>query len=80
MTPLKTQLKELKKGRNETYFGIDDKVCQAKISLLSQIIVDLKKEWQLLEKEYKKYKSERAITLMEHIEQLTGMSSEELKR
>jgi len=56
---------------------------EAKISLLSQIIDDLKKEWQRLDRQicnsaFKEFEYERQ-GLMKFISQITGMSSEELK-
>jgi len=58
-------------------------ICQVKISLLSQIIDDLKKEWQRLDRQicnsaFKEFEYERQ-GLMKFISQITGMSSEELK-
>ena len=86
----KTLLNELKKGcdlcvgvetPSPVFIYCDS--CQAKISLLSQIIDDLKKEWQRLDRQicnsaFKEFEYERQ-GLMKFISQITGMSSEELK-
>ena len=90
MTSLKTQLGELKKGcdlcvgaetPSPVFIYCDS--CQAKIFLLSQIIDDLKEEWQRLDRQicnsaFKEFEYERQ-GLMKFISQITGMSSEELK-
>ena len=87
MIPYKIQLKELKKGCNacQTLRKLNSvkncPTCQAKISLLSQIIDDLKKEWNELKIDHNECVEGQyyVIGKREFIEQLTGMSSEELK-
>ena len=99
--PLKTRLEKLKEGCKglQGMFVCEEKSfmcksCKANIFLLSQIIDDLKKEWQRLDK----HKDEtelwegsnarcehsdchcEAEPIIEFIEQLTGISSEELKK
>jgi hypothetical protein len=101
----KTQLEELKKGCKREISQIRDEVyvqsdcgdfdnfycdwCQVKISLLSQIIDDLKKEWQkwdkiMIKKSGKKNANkygefDRIMGKIDLISEITGMSSEELK-
>jgi len=81
MIPYKTQLGELRKE-----FDKNSNNCAtiAKISLLSQIIDDLKKEWQNWDKFRKEAKraklpedEEWAIAKLQVLDQITGMSSEE---
>ena len=86
---LKTQLEGLKKGCRIYLTGVSEQgyqwsdecgccnhycpICQAKISLLSQIISDLKQEWQNWDKTTR-------TEVKEFIEQIIGISSEELSQ
>ena len=90
MINYKTQLNELKKGcdlcvgvetPSPVFIYCDS--CQAKISLLSQIISDLKKEWQeihrVADKTFGSYSLRFLYGQAKVIGKITGMSSEELK-
>ena len=94
MIPYKIQLKNLKKEliqdkmtwEDSQEYQIRKEITEAKISLLSQIIDDLKKEcqnWDKFRKEAKRAKlpedEEWAIAKLQVLDQITGMSGEELK-
>ena len=91
MIPYKTQLEDLKKELNDIegfkgskYYELAEMKIITKISLLSQIIDDLKKEWQNWDKFRKEAKraklpedEEWAIAKLQVLDQITGMSNEE---
>jgi len=76
MINYKTQLEELKKKQDtESPYSL---IREGKITLLSQIIDDLKKEWQRLNNK-EKIPAKLVGGALWVIEEITGMSSEELK-
>ena len=86
MINYKTQLEELKKGCNacQTLRKLNSvkncPTCQTKISLLSQIIYDLKKEWNELKIDHNECVEGQyyVIGKREFIEQITGYTVEQL--
>ena len=87
MIPYKIQLEKLKKRLNDIeefkgskYYELLEIQIKAKISLREQDISDLKKEWLMIKDIKNDFIDENYLLgRREAIEQLTGMSSEELK-